>query len=76
LPLDNENGRDYFEKDGKFKTLADLSLRHATVLVGLGEVGAGAFLVTPRFGPSVRLVAVITAVPLRPEPMLTKEPLR
>ena len=76
LPLDNETGRDYFEEDGKFRMLADLSLRHAAVLAGLGEIGAGAFLVTPRFGPRVRLVAVITTAPLRPDPMLTKEPLR
>ncbi len=76
LPLDNETGRDYFEEDGKFRMLADLSLRHAAVLAGLGEIGAGAFLVTPRFGPRVRLAAVITTAALRPDPMLTKEPLK
>ena len=46
-------------EDGKFRMLADLSLRHVAVLAGLGEIGTGAFLVTPRFGPRVRLVAVI-----------------
>jgi epoxyqueuosine reductase QueG len=76
LPLDNETGQEYFKEGGKFRMLADLSLRHAAVLAGLGEIGAGAFLVTPRFGPRVRLVAVITTAPLRPDPMLTKEPLK
>jgi epoxyqueuosine reductase QueG len=76
LPLDHSTGREYFEEDGKFKMLADFSLRHAAVMAGLGEIGAGAYLVTPRFGPRVRLVAVITAAPLRPDPMLTKEPLK
>jgi epoxyqueuosine reductase QueG len=76
LPLDHYTGREYSEEDGKFKMLADFSLRHAAVMAGLGEIGAGAYLVTPRFGPRVRLVAVVTTAPLRPDPMLTKEPLK
>jgi len=36
------------------------SHRHAAVLAGLGEIGLNNLLITPQFGPRVRLVSVVT----------------
>ncbi|MBN1226489.1 MAG: epoxyqueuosine reductase [Deltaproteobacteria bacterium] len=40
--------------------VGDLSLRHAAVSAGLGFIGRNNLLITPEFGPRVRLAAVIT----------------
>ncbi len=40
------------------------SHRHAAVLAGLGEIGLSNLLITPQFGARVRLVSIITEVPL------------
>jgi epoxyqueuosine reductase len=47
------------------------SHRHAAVLAGLGEFGLSNLLITPQFGPRVRIVSVITEAPLE-----TDEPYR
>jgi len=52
------------------KTLGQLSLKHAAVSAGLGAIGRSNLLLTPRFGPHVRLGAVVTAAVLEPD---TKE---
>ena len=49
---------------------ADFSYRHAAVLAGLGEIGWNQLLVTPRYGPRVWLMAVITTAELAPDPLL------
>lgn len=46
------------------------SHRHAAVLAGLGELGLNNLLLTPRYGPRVRLCSVITTAKLAPDPML------
>jgi epoxyqueuosine reductase QueG len=43
------------------------SHRHAAVLAGLGEIGLSNLLITPQFGPRVRLVSVVTEAPLDPD---------
>jgi epoxyqueuosine reductase QueG len=43
------------------------SHRHAAVLAGLGEIGLSNLLITPQFGARVRLVSIITEVPLEPD---------
>jgi len=43
------------------------SHRHAAVLAGLGEIGFSNLLITPQFGARVRLVSIITEVPLEPD---------
>ena len=48
------------------------SHRHAAVLAGLGEVGLSNLLITPQYGPRVRLVSIITEVPLEPDPPYEK----
>lgn len=46
------------------KTLGQLSLKHSAVSAGLGNIGRSNLLITERFGPHVRLGAVITEAPL------------
>ena len=45
--------------------VGDISLRHAAVSAGLGYIGRNNLLITPLFGPRVRLAAVITDADLR-----------
>jgi epoxyqueuosine reductase len=45
-----------------------LSLKHAAVSCGLGEIGRSNLLLTPEFGPHQRLCAIITEAPLGPDP--------
>ena len=53
----------------KYGSRADFSHRHAAVAAGLGEFGFSGLLLTPEFGPSQRLVSVITDAPLQASPM-------
>jgi epoxyqueuosine reductase len=53
----------------KYGSRADFSHRHAAVAAGLGEFGFSGLLLTPEFGPSQRLVSVITDAPLKASPM-------
>ena len=46
------------------------SHRHAAMLAGLGEIGLNNLLLTPEYGPRVRLNSVITSAPLDPDPLL------
>lgn len=46
--------------------VGDFSLRHAADSAGLGYIGRNNLLVTPEFGPRVRLAAVITDGDLEP----------
>ncbi|MFP3975674.1 MAG: hypothetical protein ACLFVK_05565 [Dehalococcoidia bacterium] len=47
---------------------APFSHRHAAVAAGLGEFGWASILVTPDYGPRVRLVSAITKADLEPDP--------
>ncbi|MHA1264668.1 MAG: 4Fe-4S binding protein [Candidatus Helarchaeota archaeon] len=51
--------------------LAHLSLKHAAVSAGLGEIGRNNLLLTPQFGPHQRLGAIITEAPLKPDTPFT-----
>jgi len=62
LPLPN-----YYplKMDAKTKgLLGDVSLKRAGVIAGLGEIGANQLLVTPEFGPRIRLAGIMTDLPL------------
>ena len=48
---------------------AFFSHRHAAVLAGLGEFGLNNLLLTPQYGPKVRLESMITAADLAPDPL-------
>jgi epoxyqueuosine reductase len=50
------------------RTLAFLSLKHAAVSCGLGEIGRNNLLLTPEFGPHQRLCAIVTEAPLEADP--------
>jgi epoxyqueuosine reductase len=51
------------EPEGK-GLIAELSLRHIAYEAGLGSIGKSRLLVTPEFGPRVRLGAIVTDAPL------------
>ncbi|OPY70426.1 MAG: hypothetical protein A4E57_00566 [Syntrophorhabdaceae bacterium PtaU1.Bin034] len=46
------------------------SHRHAAVAAGLGRFGLSNLLLTPQHGPRNRFVSIITAAPLRSDPMI------
>ncbi len=48
------------------------SHRHAAVLAGLGEFGLSNLLITPQYGPRVRIVSIITEAVLDPDPPYEK----
>ncbi len=48
---------------------AFFSHRHAAVLAGLGEFGLNNLLLTPKYGPRVRLESMITTAELTPDPL-------
>lgn len=52
---------------------APFSHRHAAVRAGLGEFGMNNLVLTPRFGPRVRFISVITAADLEPDPLLSRK---
>lgn len=49
-----------------------LSLKHAAVLAGLGELGKNTLLITEKYGNMVTLGAVLADVELKPDPLLEK----
>jgi epoxyqueuosine reductase QueG len=46
--------------------MADLSVKYAAYLAGLGSYGVNSLLLTPDHGPRVRLTAVLTNAELEP----------
>ena len=51
--------------DGRFQR-GILSFKHAAALAGLGRIGWSSLLVTPKFGPRVRLACLLTDASLDP----------
>jgi epoxyqueuosine reductase len=51
---------------------APFSHRHAAVAAGLGAFGLNNLLLTPQYGPRQRLVSIITAAPLEPDPLVSE----
>ena len=50
------------------KVIGQLSLKHAAVSAGMGQIGRSNLLLTERFGPHQRLCAVITEAALETDP--------
>ena len=49
------------------------SYKHAAVLAGLGTLGRNSLLITPEFGPRVRLACLLTEAPLEQTPPIQKD---
>ena len=47
-----------------------ISLRHAAVAAGLGEIGWMSIVLTPEFGPRQRFGVILTTAEIEPDPML------
>lgn len=58
--------------DQRFLT-ALLSYKHVAELAGLGTLGRHSLLVTPEFGPRVRLACLLTEASLDPSPMIESD---
>lgn len=52
------------------REFSPFSHRHAAVAAGLGTFGLSNLLLTPQYGPRIRLVSLITAAPLLSDPLL------
>lgn len=50
------------------RVVGHLSLKHAAVSCGMGEMGANNLLLTPEYGPHQRLGGIITQAPLADDP--------
>lgn len=50
-----------------------LPYKHVARLAGLGTIGRHSLLITPKFGPRVRLACLLTEAPLEFSPMTEKE---
>ena len=51
----------------------EMSFRHAAVEAGLGRLGKNQLLITPQFGPRVRLILVLTQAELHPDEKIEEE---
>jgi len=49
--------------------MAVFSYKHAAKLAGLGSIGWHSMLITPEYGPRVKLACVLTEAPLEPSPL-------
>jgi epoxyqueuosine reductase len=56
------------------KITGDISHKHAAVRAGLGKFGINNLILTPKYGPYVRFVTILTNAPLKPDKLLEKDP--
>ncbi len=59
VKINPETGRKFRQT----RVLGFLSLKHAAVSCGMGEIGRNNLLLTPEFGPHQRLCAIVTEAP-------------
>ncbi|NLX58809.1 MAG: hypothetical protein GXY74_06945 [Phycisphaerae bacterium] len=62
-------------KDVPYAHAATFSHMNAFVAAGLGEYGWHGMVMSPQYGPRQRLISVITAAPLTPDPLYRGTPL-
>jgi|GEM_PF-170964 len=67
--------RSYKGVDNGNVFLPDISHIHAGAAAGLGDIGYSGLLITPEYGPRVRLGSIITDVALEPDPLYDGPPL-
>lgn len=58
---------------GKNGMMGDISHKHAAELAGIGRIGFSHLLITPQFGPRVRLASIVTDLPAQADPLLTED---
>jgi epoxyqueuosine reductase QueG len=75
LPVSSDKPVEIFkvnpETGKKFRqtrALGFLSLKHAALSCGMGQIGKNNLFLTPEFGPHQRLCAIVTEAPLEPDP--------
>jgi epoxyqueuosine reductase len=61
---DPQTGKRFFHT----RVVGQLSLKHAALSAGMGQIGRSNLLLTPEFGPHQRLGGIITEVALEPDP--------
>lgn len=71
VPVPSDSPYEYWEEERKHGR-GLLSLRHAAVLAGLGELGKNTLLITEKYGNMVTLGALLVDVQLEPDPLLEK----
>jgi epoxyqueuosine reductase QueG len=64
VKIDPETGKRFRQT----RALGFLSLKHAALSCGMGEIGRNNLLLTPEFGPHQRLCAIVTQAPLEADP--------
>lgn len=57
----------------KEKLVGDISHKHVAVAAGLGKFGLNNLVLTPKYGPYVRFVTIITDASLKPDEPLDKD---
>jgi epoxyqueuosine reductase len=62
-------------KDVPYEHAASFSHMNAFVAAGLGEYGWHGMVMSPKYGPRQRIISVITAAELAPDPLYNGEPL-
>lgn len=71
VPITSDVPIDMMEKRGLW---GDISHRHVAALAGLGKIGRNQLLISPQFGPRLRVTSVVTRAPLEPDAELDFEP--
>jgi epoxyqueuosine reductase QueG len=71
IGFDNGAGH-YYDPEKRFA--ADFSHKHAAVICGLGKFGLNNLLLSPKWGPRIRLAAIITNAKLKYDHFLEKNP--
>lgn len=57
-------------REGAVAPDVNLAIRIAGVAAGVGEIGWSKVFMVPKYGPRVRLAAIITDMPLEPDPLM------
>lgn len=74
LPISADKPADIYKHDPETgrrlphtRTSGQLSLKHAAVSAGMGEIGLSNLVLTPEFGPHQRLCGIVTEARLEPD---------
>lgn len=69
-------GAGFYHEAGKApeRLAADFSHKHAAVACGLGQFGLNNLVLSPAWGPRIRLTTVLTVAELEPSPVLEANP--